>query len=355
MRKFGKQTVVLVVLAAFSALAAADTYYLTEKAGWESATKSPQGDYLLSMSKIKQQMLTGTPSDVVAALEKLKTDFPDMAGAEIDSYIEAEKLYAAAKWDKAAALYKKFIDAWPDSILQPSAMERVYSIGAAYLQGQKRTFLKFIKISAFDTGTDLIRDVADRAGQAPIALRALTTLAENQERKEKFLDAYQTWSEIKDRWPTGQTGRDALLRMAQSQHASYNGTEYDASGLPSAAEYFEQYQSFYAEDAARLEIPKMLAMIEQQEAYKVYATGFYYERTGHPDVASMYYHKVLTERPQSDAAQMAKARLSDRTAPTVKLTLRRKTVNLTARFLDSWFGLAPLLGAKEKQDSQDTL
>lgn len=346
---------IFAVAAAFFSIAAADTYYLSEASGWQSTTESPEGDYLLSLSKIKQQLLTCKPSEVVAALEKLKTDFPDMAGAEIDGYIEAEKLYAKAKWDKAAALYKKFIDAWPDSALQPAAMERVYSIGAAYLQGQKRTFIKIFRISAFDIGGDLMRDVADRAGEAPIALRALTTLAENQERKKMFLDAYQTWSEIYDRWPTGQTGRDALLRMAQSLHASYNGPEYDASVLPSAATYFQKFKSRYPSEASRLGIPKTLATIEQQEAYKIYATGFYYERTGHSEAASRYYDTVLAERPDSDAAQMTQARQSAGAPPTVKSTFRRKTVNITARFLDSWFGLAPLFGAKEKQDTQDTL
>ncbi|HOK96578.1 MAG TPA: tetratricopeptide repeat protein [Anaerohalosphaeraceae bacterium] len=348
MRKAGRQKWAVWLLLAFLPAVWADTYYLSSESGWQT-TDSPEGKYLLSMSKLKQQLLTGKPAEAAAALEQIKTDFPDMAGKEIDSYIAAEKLYAAAKWDKAAALYKKFIDAWPDSILQPAAMERIYAIGAAYLQGHKRTFLKVLKLPAFDTGADLMRDVADRAGQAPIALRALTTLAENQERREKFLDAYQTWSEIKDRWPTGEVGRDALLRMARALHASYKGTEYDASVLPSAATYYEQYNGRYPDQAAQLEIPAVLDTIEQQQAYKLYATGFYYERTGRPEAARKYYTKVVTAQPDTAAAQMAQARLAPDAPPAVKKTLRRRTVGLTERFLDSWFGLAPLLGAKEKQ------
>jgi len=348
MRKAGRQKWAVWLLLAFLPAVWADTYYLSSESGWQTAD-SPEGKYLLSMSKLKQQLLTGKPSEAAAALEKIKSEFPDLAGKEIDSYIAAEKLYAAGKWDKAAALYKKFIDAWPDSILQPAAMERVYTIGAAYLQGQKRTFLKVLKLPAFDTGADLMRDVADRAGQAPLALRALTTLAQNQERREKFMDAYQTWSEIKDRWPTGETGRDALLRMARALHACYKGTEYDASTLPSAAVYYEQYSSRYSQEAAGLDIPAVLDTIAQQQAYKLYATGFYYERTGKPDAAQKYYTKVLTKHPDTAAGKMAQARLSPNAPPAVRKTLRRRAVGLTERFLDSWFGLAPLFGAEEKQ------
>jgi len=190
------------VLAALSILAGvgtAETYHLSGENSWQNAADTPEGEYLLAMSKIKQQLLTGTESDVVNALEQLKSDFPEMAGAEIEAYLDAEKLYADAKWYKAATAYKKFIDAWPVRVLQPAALERIYSVATAYLQGQKRSFIKILKLPAFDTGVELMRDVADKAGNAPIALRALMTLAENQERKEKFVEAYYTWQEIADR------------------------------------------------------------------------------------------------------------------------------------------------------------
>lgn len=344
---------VLATLSLLAAVAAAETYHLSGENSWQNAADTPEGEYLLAMSKIKQQLLTGKKSDVVKALEQLKSDFPEMAGAEIQAYLDAEKLYANAKWYKAATAYKKFIDAWPVSILQPAALERIYSIGTAYLQGQKRSFIKIIRLPAFDTGVGLMRDVTDRAGNAPIALRALTTLAENQERREQFVEAYYTWQEIADRWPTGQTRQTAVLRMAQSLHASYDGTPYDATVLASARSYFEDYKTRYPQDAERLEIAETIALITEQLAYKEYETGFYYERTDHLDAANQSYQKVLAQWPDSKAAQMAQARLVPDAVSPVKMNLRRRTVNGTTKFLDCWFGIEPLLASKDKQDTQE--
>ena len=348
-----KRIVVLFsVLLLAAGIGHADTYHLSDEKGWQNTADIPESEYLLAVSKIKQQLLTGTKSDVVEALEKLKNDFPEMTGAEIDAYQKAEKLYAADDWYKAATAYRTFIDAWPVSVLQPAAMERLYSIGTAYLQGQKRVFLGVLKVSAFDTGFELMHDIAERSGNAPIALRALTTLAENQEKKKEFMDAYYTWQQIAGGWPTGATRKTALLRMAQALHASYEGTQYDATVIQSAKSYFEDYNAEYG-DAAELKVPETIAMITEQLAYKEYETGLYYERTEYPEAARQSYEKVLKQWPNSKAAQMAKARMAPDAVPPVKMTSRRRTVNGITWFLDSWFGLETLFGSKDKNNTEE--
>lgn len=350
----GRIWVIFVLLSAVCGTVSAKTFYLNADKGWQDVADDPQAEYLLSVSKIKQQLLTGTQSDVVSALETLKSNFPDLAGAEIDSYLEAEKLYADANWYKAATAYRQFIDAWPDSVLQPAAMERIYSIGTAFLQGQKRSFVKLLKVPAFDTGMDLMHDISDRAGNSPMALRALTTLAENQEQKEQFKDAYYTWQEISDRWPTGQTGKNALLRKAQALHASYDGAPYDVSVVESARSYYEDYMNHpLVDDAERQKIQETIALITEQVAYKNYETGFYYERTGKPDAANQYYQKVLTNWPNSKAAKMAQARLVPDAVPPSPNTFRRRVADGTGRFLDSWFGLEPIFKKVNKQESTE--
>lgn len=334
---------VLGIIAVFAGgIAAAETYHLGAEGDWQNVAGTPEGEYLLAISKIKQQLNSGNHKEVMQALEQLKADFPDLAGSHIDAFIAAEKLYADGKLGKAAAKYKQFQDTYPDSALYPVAMERLYAIGVAFLQGQKRTFLKVLKLPAFDDGVNLMWDIADRAGNSPIALQALTTLAENQERREQYFDAYQTWAEVATRWPTGKTGRQALLRMAQELHASYTGPAYDAGALASARSYYEDFIARYPAIAEEMNVAAELELIQEQLAYKQYETGFYYERTGKPDVANMYYQKVLAEWPNSKAAIMASNRLHPKAPPAVPRTKRRKLFEIGNAFLDSWFGIEKL-------------
>jgi len=327
----------------------AQTWVLDPQAGWQDVADLPQGEYLTAISQIKQQLASGKSGDGVAALEQLKADFPELAGGDLEVFIEAEKIYAKRNLGKAGKLYKEFLDTWPDSPLQPAAMERYFSIGTAFLQGQKRTFLWVLRLPAFDDGVNIMRNIADKAGNSPIALRALQVTAENQERRKRFIEAYHTWAEIAARWPTGAEGRDALLRMARALHASYDGPDYDESVLRGAQSYFEDYMQRYPQIAEELKLSETLRLITEQLAYKQYEVGRYYERIGNQDAAHRHYRQVIEQWPDTGVAQMAAERLGPDTEPPVKPTFRRKLFNAAGGFLDNWFGLKLLFGSSEAQ------
>jgi outer membrane protein assembly factor BamD (BamD/ComL family) len=103
--------------------------------------------------------------------------------------------------------------------------------------------------------------------------------------------------------------------------------------------YYEDFKSRYAQAAEDIEIAQTLDLIKEQLAYKDYAVGFYYERTGKTDSATMYYNRVIAEWPDSKACQMAQARLAPDAPPAIKMTVRRKAADFTGLFLDSWFGI----------------
>lgn len=318
------------------------TWRLSPQSGWQEVSASPQEQFLVKISEVKRQIEQGDTKRALDALERLRTDFPQLSGPDLDLYIEGEKHYVANRWSKAAREYKKCLTDYPDSILQTAASERLYSIGAAYMGGQKRPFLKIFRLPAYEEGEKILRDLSDRWGQAPLAHRSLVTIAENQERREWFLDAYQTWSEIADRWPTGESGRIALLRMAQSLHASYRSPHYDATVLRGAASYFEDYRKRYEASAVDLEIDKTLEMIREQQAYKNFFVGLYYERAARPQAALLYYRMTCEQFPQTQAAEMASRHqraLEEGKSLLPPKTIRRKFFEAGADFLDHWFGL----------------
>ena len=93
--------------------------------------------------------------------------------------------------------------------------------------------------------------------------------------------------------------------MGRCKHAGYRGPEYDSSNLISAKSYYEDFKSRYLVDAETLEIGKRLAQIDEQMAYKQLAIGQYYEKTGNKQSANFYYQMVITDWPDSMAAQIA--------------------------------------------------
>lgn len=144
----------------------AATWHLNQARGWENISDSPEGRYLLEIARIKQAVESGKKKEAFDALVLLKEQFPQLAGKDLEAFIEAEKEFAKNDLSKAAKLYTNFTAAYPDSSFYTAALERLYSIGAAYLAGQKRVFIKILKFPAYDEGERILRDLSDRTGDS---------------------------------------------------------------------------------------------------------------------------------------------------------------------------------------------
>ncbi len=340
MRK--RQGIVILVLLA-GLCCQAETLRLDSQGQWKPLEADPQGTSILALSDLKQKINSGNKSEALEALSQLKTQFPDLAGQDMDAYIEAETLYAKNNWSKSTKKFQEFIKAWPESPFYELAVERLYSIGSAFLQGQKRQVLGIIWISGFDNGVDIMRDLADRTGTGPMALRSLVTLAEAYEKKKMFPDAYEVWSEIADKWPTGEVGQHALLRMAKSLHAAYKGPQYDPTWLTSAKAYYEDYINRYPAHAGQIKAPDTVAMIVEQQAYKNYAVAEFYNKTDNTFGANLYYQYVLDTWPDSEAAKFTTQ--AQASGFKYKKTIQRSLFNAANKVFDTWFGIGLLFGA----------
>ena len=274
-------------------------------------------------------------------LAQLKTDHPEIEGPDLDEYIKAETLLAKGKWSKASTQYELFLNSYGNSWLYPAALDRQFSIGTALLTGQKRRVLRVFNLTAYEEGEIIMTKIADRAGDAPIAKRALIAIAESFETRKKYLDAYSAWAEVSSRWPTGETGKNALLNMAQTLHSAYKSPKYDPSSLKSAQSYYLDFKTRYPELAAENNIDANITMIDQQLAYKQLKVGEYYDRTDSPAAANIYYRSVIENWPDSEAAKMATERmvrneLSKNQTQKPK-DLGEKLFDSGNKFLDNWF------------------
>lgn len=344
------QVLILTALTAGFVLAgaafSAETWRLKDDQGWEKIEDSPEGKQILDVANIKQLVASGKPEEAREAITKLQQSNPDLTDVDINTYIEAEMLYAEGKWLKANRKYNDFLNSSTQPDIRKAALERQFSIAVAFLNGEKKRVLKILKLNAYEEADTILHKIAERAGDdTPMALRALVTLAEGYQKKRLYLDSYHVWSEIVDLFPTGETGQKAFLQMAQTLHSAYNGPNYDSASLSSARSYYEEYKTKYPHLVVEKKIDAKIALLDQQLAYKEYTIGKHYENADNIAAAVMYYEYVSKDWPGSRAAELSKSRLlaleSSQTAAPDKKILR-KAFDKSTWFFDNWFGLSKL-------------
>jgi outer membrane protein assembly factor BamD (BamD/ComL family) len=312
-----------------SKLLAAETWHLQKGQDWK-AVHTEKDKYLLAVAEIKQLVNMGQTEAVRKSVNRLKRDFPEIAGPDLDAFMQAEMLYCEGKFTEAVRSYDKFLSEYPESPLTEAALTRQFAIATAFLSGQKKRVLKILRIKGYAEGIKIMESITDRAGNAPIAVKAAVACAESYEKRGKFDQAYHKWSQIQSRWPIGRIAKKALLGMARCKHAAYKGPTYDASDLISANSYYQNFKERYPQDAEELDIDGKLKQINEQLAYKHFRIGRYYQQTGSKQSANFYYQMVMDNWPETTAAEMVKIATDEKTRKKEKIWQKgiRKLENL---------------------------
>jgi outer membrane protein assembly factor BamD (BamD/ComL family) len=335
----------LALIASVSA-SAAETYHLKNGKGWEKIDQTAGGDYILAVSKIKKLIEQSKHKEASKAINELKTAFPGFASEDFDAFVEAELFYTKKKLIKANRKYEEFLDSYPDSKFYETAMERQFSIADLFIKGQKRPVLGVLRLHAYDEADKIMRNIADRSGDAPIAKRALTTLAKGYQKRKEYEDAYIVWADISSRWPTGDLGRESLLEMAQSLHSAYKGPKYDSTTLISARSYYGDFKARYPGEVSKYDINEKIKLVDEQIAYKEFEIAEYYTRAELPEAASPYYQYTLDFWPETTAAKMAGEVIEQQRTgvktEAEKRPMERKLFDVACLFLDNWFGFSSI-------------
>ncbi len=293
--------------------ARAETWRLDDNKDFKLVAAQNQDGFLKAVADAKMLVNTGKTKQAKKAFTKLKSDFPEIAGPDLDLFIKAELLLSQKKLTKSAKNYDKLLTNFPKSGLREAAIERQFNIGKTFLSGRKKIVLGFIPISGRAEGIAIMEKVTDHAGMSSqIGTQAAIEVAEIYEKQENFSEAYLKWWEVSSQWSSGVIGRDALLGMAKNKHAMYNKNPenkrpfYDASCLLSARSYYEKFKLMFPQDAEKLAVDQTLKDIYEQLAYKDLVIGLYYRRTGNQVAANLYLDLVISDWPESQAAQTAK-------------------------------------------------
>jgi len=300
----------LITVLSASLTASADTWRLGQGPDFKPVSDS-NDPFLMAASRIEQFVYTGQTQAVQNGFDKLKKDFPEITGPDLDIFIEAEILFSQGKFTKAYRSYDKLLIQYPDSELREAVNNRQFAIGTAYLGGQKKRLLGVINIKGYAEGIRIMEKITDRTGiDSAIATDAIIAVAENYEQRQKYEEAYYKWDKLSVHLDD-EIAKDALLSKARCMHAIYNKHPenerpfYDASNLRTAKTLYEEYKKDYPKDAEEIGVDEIISQIVEQLAQKQLSIAQYYQRTGSTEPANLYFDMVIRHFPDSKAAETA--------------------------------------------------
>ncbi|MHC4310086.1 MAG: tetratricopeptide repeat protein [Planctomycetota bacterium] len=222
-----KNRVLLIVLAMAVVLSAtwtvwADTWRLGKDQGWQTVSAEGRDKFLLAVAETKKLVNTGQTKAASKAFDKLKKNFPEIAGPDLDVFIKAEMLFCKGKFTDAVGNYEKLITKYPESELIDAALDRQFGIATAYLGGQKKTVLGVFEVEGYNEGMKIMERISKQAPDTPIGTEATVAMAQQYEEKGQFTKALRIYEKLLTEKPESDF-RDQVMDRQYAIATAYLG------------------------------------------------------------------------------------------------------------------------------------
>ncbi len=276
-----------------------------------------------------------------------------------EQFEEGEKLFEAKEYDKAAKLFAKAANYWPDSSLEEDALflqaesnffadrysaaddlygrlikkytntryldktvSRQFAI-ARYWQQTDEAHHRWALVPnftdrtqpLFDTGGHAVNsynDVRVNDPRGPLADAAIMAEANIYFRDHRWDDADYYYNLLRTDYPKSKYQLQAHLLGLQCKFRKYQGPGYNGQPLEEADQLIDQMLVQFPNELGdeREKIVRYKAEVKAQRATRDIHLAQYFDNGAHYRAAKIYYAQVVKDYPQTQFAEQAKTRLA---------------------------------------------
>jgi len=281
----------------------------------------------------KQEVLDpGTPQGELQRVRKLLAeDKNKLAGKRASEWIEhypnhpelaeahllrGDALVARRYYFKALFDYEHVAQVHPQSEQFHTALEREFEIAKLFAAGMKRRWLAGVRmLPASDEAEELFIRVQERSPGSEVGEKASLALGEFYFNRAQMGSAAEAYQLFLVNYPDSRYRQRAMLRLIQSNLATFKGPRFDSTGLIEAAQRLKTFRKEYPVSAQRLGAQALLVRIDESLALQDFYRARWYDRVGQRVSAVYTYRRVVSDRPQTVAARAAMQRLAGLAAP----------------------------------------
>lgn len=269
----------------------------------------------------------GTPeAELQEARRLLAEDQPKEAIDKVDEWLKQNRVHAMSPeaylirgdakvamgdYYKALFDYEYLLRSYPESRAFDKALEREFEIARIFAGGVKRKLLGMRIVPAGGEAEEIFIRIQERSPGSNLGERASLALGDYFFAQGDMPSAAEAYDLFLLNYPNTEYREGAMLRLIQANFATFKGPRFDATGLIDALQRIETFEEEYPVTAERIGTEAMRIRIDESLAAKVLNSAKWYEKRGEHVSASVMYREVISDHPQTSAAQEAIKRLEE--------------------------------------------
>lgn len=205
--------------------------------------------------------------------------------------------------------YQKMLEKYPSSTFFEQAIEREFAIGNLYLAGEPQRLWKIPLGPSMEKTIEIYETIIKNAPYGKYAALSQFKIGLANEKQKKFAEAVKAYNTLIDKYPGNDLVIDAQYQIGYAWMKASSEPEYDQSAAEKAIEAYQDFLVRYPASEKSAAAKSNIEMLSSRRVQGSLNIAQFYEKSGNLKAAYIYYNEVVRENPNSQQAQIAKAKI----------------------------------------------
>lgn len=293
------------------------------------ASAAQESEASARLERAKAKLAAGNTGSAVRSFKKIIKKYPETLASGDARHLYAQILMSKGRWGKAFDNLQEIISKQPNYENFDQVIGAQFDCATALMEGARgRIFWIIPGFKQYDKAARQFEQIVRNAPYSEYAALALMNIAIVSEQKQRPEDAIDALDRLINYYPQSMLAPDAYYNMAQTYSDLVNGAEYDQGSTRQAISYYEDFLILFPQSSKLGEVEsKLVAMEDLLARSRLKLGNFFYNYRSNNTAALVFYNETITIAPDSEAADEARARITNIEAgvrPTTGASILRK-------------------------------
>jgi outer membrane protein assembly factor BamD (BamD/ComL family) len=276
---------------------------------WENPGPSAQ-EY---NSALQQAIASENWWSVIDYAEILSYNFPTTPFAQEASYLMGEAYFKVNQLESANQCFTAYLNHASSPKHFEQAIEYKFNIAEQFAHGAKKRLFSSIKMPAWipakEDSIEIYDEVIAALPHSDMAVRALISKARVQAEFEDFKPSIETLDLLIRRFPKHDLAAEAYLEKEKVYLMQCQAQNLDPDILDLAEVNLRKFKLAFPREPRLVESEKILSEMKEIFATNLFETGAFFEKTKKIPASLIYYHKVVANYPETQAAVASREKI----------------------------------------------
>jgi outer membrane protein assembly factor BamD (BamD/ComL family) len=264
-------------------------------------------------SLMQQAIASGDWWGVIDYADVISYNFPTSPFAQEISYTMGDAYYKLEQFEYANDCFTAYLNHVSSPKHFEEAIEYKFNIAEKFANGVKKKLFGSGKMPAWvpaeEDAIPIFDEVIAAMPHSEFAAKSLLSKARIQAYMEDYKPSTETLDILIRRFPKHGLAAEAYLEKNKVYMAQCLAQNLDPDLLDMTEVNFRKFKLAFPREPRLVEAEKIHADMEELFAQNLFETGNFFERTKKVPASIIYYHKVISKYPNTEAATASREKL----------------------------------------------